>query len=106
MLSFMLATSAEIAQELGSRLRTQRMSKDISQKDLALRAGISPATVSKIEKTGSGDFDSILRMVMALDLASELEGLFNKTPMSIAELAAMENSRRQRVSRKSSGSRR
>lgn len=100
MLGFMMATAAEIAKELGNRLRAQRMSKDISQLELALRAGISPATVSKVERTGSADFESILRIIMALDLVDELEGLFNKAPRSIAELVALEKSERQRVARK------
>ena len=52
MLDFGLATSRELAAELGARLRASRLAQNISQAELASRASISEGTVKNIESTG------------------------------------------------------
>lgn len=100
MLDFTFATPSELCVEIASRLKAQRMRLELSQPELAQRAGIALGTVSGFEKTGKGTLETLLRLVVALDLVKELEPLFLRKPRSIRELEASIRPVRQRVPRK------
>lgn len=100
MLDFTFLTAPELCQEFAQRLKAQRMQQGISQPELALRAGVALGTVSGFEKTGKGTFETVLRLVIALGLASEMAALFVKKPTSIQELEASLKPARQRVAKK------
>jgi transcriptional regulator with XRE-family HTH domain len=100
MLDFTFITAPELCRELAKRLKAQRMRLDLSQPELALRAGVALGTVSGFEKTGKGTLETFLRLVIALGLTFELEKLFTHLPTSIEELEASLAPVRQRVARK------
>lgn len=98
-LDFVLASNAEIARELGRRLRSQRLARNLQQSELAARAGVARGTVQNVEGKGQCSVESLVRIVRALGLVDDLTGLFElKAAQSIAELARTEQSRRQRAS--------
>lgn len=82
-MQFDLATSDEIAQEIGSRLRAQRLLLNLQQSEVAARAGISERSLSNFERSGRGTFDCFLRIVYTLGLVESLSGLFETRPKSI-----------------------
>jgi len=100
MFDFTFATPTELCMEMARRLKAQRMRLEISQPELAQRAGIALGTVSGFEKTGKATLETLLRLVVALGLTKELESLFLQKPTSIKELEEASRPLRQRVPRK------
>lgn len=100
MLDFTFATAPELSTEFSKRIKAQRMRLQLSQPELAQRAGIALGTVSGFEKTGKTTVDTLFRILIALGLAKELEGLFLQQPTSIKELEESLKPARQRVARK------
>lgn len=99
-MEFSLFTNNEIRLELARRLREQRLAKNIQVTDLAARAGISTPTLKRFEASGDCTFESFVRLVMALGLATELAGLFVIKAKTIAELEQTAKKVRRRASRK------
>lgn len=100
MLDFTFSTCEEICRELGQRIRAKRMLLNLTQPEVAQRAGVSKGTVSNIENHGQGTLESLVRVLQALGLAQELQPLFQSRPTSIAQLEQLEQPQRKRVSRK------
>jgi transcriptional regulator with XRE-family HTH domain len=100
MLDFIFTTHQEICQEIGKRLRTNRMQLNLTQAEVAKRAGVSKGTVSNIESRGQGTLESLVRVLQALGLTQELQPLFQQKPTSIAQLEQLEQPLRKRVSGK------
>ena len=98
MLYISLAANEEICRELGSRLKAQRLARNLSQQELAARAGVSAGTVKNLENKGQSSLESLVRIVSALDLVEELGGLFVLRTGSIAEMERAEPARRSRAS--------
>lgn len=101
MLDFTFSTPSELCQEIAQRIRAQRMRLELSQPELAQRAGVALGTVSGFEKTGKATLETLLRLIIALGLTKELEPLFLQKPTSIKELEEASKPVRQRVARKS-----
>jgi transcriptional regulator with XRE-family HTH domain len=100
MLDFNFANHVEVRLELGQRLRAQRMLMDLSQQELAERAGLSKGTISNLESAGQGTLESLVRVVQALGLVHELQELFVPKLATIAHLQAVEQPMRRRVTRR------
>ena len=101
MLDFTFSTHDEVCEELGRRLRVRRMGLNMTQAEVAARAGVSKGTVSNIEKHGQGTLESLVRVLQAMGMTKELQPLFQPRPGSIEQLKhAEEVQERQRVSRK------
>jgi transcriptional regulator with XRE-family HTH domain len=96
---FALATCDEILRELGVRLREQRLAQSLKQSELAAMAGVSVGTVKKLEHSGVSSLESVVRVVQALGLSGELQGLFLLQRQSIAQMALAEKAKRQRAPR-------
>lgn len=100
MLDFTFAAASELCKEIALRVKAQRMRLELSQPELAQRAGVALGTVSGFEKTGKATLETALRLIVALGLTKELEPLFLQQPTSIKELEAASRPARQRVPRK------
>lgn len=86
-MDFKLATSAEILEQLGSRLREQRLLQGLAQQDLAAMAGVSRGALRNLElNSGASSLETLVRVAQALGLAGELQPLFAPQVRSIAEL--------------------
>lgn len=99
-MNIIFATATELGQEMGRRLKAQRMKLGVSQPELAQRAGVALGTVSTFEKTGKTTLETFMRLVIALGLVTELENLFTIPVLSIRELEESLEPPRQRVRRK------
>lgn len=89
-LNFNLATHSEICHELGERLRTQRLAKNMKQQELADRAGVAVGTVKNLESKGQSSLETLVRIVFVLDLIQELDALFKVKIQSIAQMEKIE----------------
>ncbi len=102
MLQFELATTGEIAQEFGLRLRSHRLAQNLQQSELAARAGVSERALRNFERSGRGSLDLFLRLAVALGLVESMSNLFEVKPKSI-KVMEQASLHRQRASRRPSG---
>lgn len=63
-----MATSQQIEQEIGLRLARLRLARNVTQIDLAQRAGIGVRTLRRLEAGDPSTLDTFLRVATALDL--------------------------------------
>jgi len=75
MISFKMLSSEEISGELANRLKRRRLVRNLTLEGLAARSGVALGTLKKFEATGRIALPSFIRLVVALDDASALEGL-------------------------------
>src|SRR5688572_12132802 len=86
-------------QRFGSTIRAVRVRRGWRQSDLAARAGVSPATISRLERghPGSLTLDMVRRVASALDVrvelvprwrAGDLDRLLNAKHSQLHELVA------------------
>lgn len=92
-------TSTEVVGILGQRLRQHRLRQNLTQSQLAQRAGTGLSTVARIEAGQGGTLDNVVRVATALGLINGFAGLFDTAPQNINEALAQQQ-KRQRASGK------
>jgi putative transcriptional regulator len=97
---FTTSSSGAIAAALGKRLEAIRLSKNISQAELARQAGVSRSTMTRIADGQSISLDSFIRVVKALGLADHLAALLPDPEVRPVELVSRAGQQRRRASRK------
>lgn len=91
----------EILREIATRLKRRRLNINMSQQELADRAGISRNTVSYIEQ---GESFGVLTLIQILRALNALEGIDSFLPdpgISPVQLARMKGRERRRAYKKS-----
>lgn len=102
MLDLSFSKPSEIVKRLCDRLRTERLVLQMTQADVAGRAGIGTNTVSNLEAGRNVGFENVVRVAMVLGRTKELEGLFLPKLDSLEDIRRYENSvNRHRTKRKS-----
>ncbi|XUT46831.1 helix-turn-helix domain-containing protein [Burkholderia sp. F1] len=97
-----LSKPSELVKRLCERLRTERLALQMTQADVAGRAGIGINTVSNLEAGRNVGFENVVRVAMVLGRSKELEGLFLPKLDSLEDVRRYEDSaKRQRTKRKS-----
>jgi transcriptional regulator with XRE-family HTH domain len=86
-----------ITVELGKRLAALRLSRQITQAQLAHEAGISKRTVERIEDGESTQLVNVIRYLRALDALSALEALVPPVTSDPLGLIERRGQRRQRA---------
>lgn len=85
-----------ILEEIGHRLARRRLAINLTQSDLADRAGISKRTVERIEAGESAQLSSWIRLLRVLGLIDGLEALVPEpapSPMAQLRLRGKERQR-------------
>ena len=95
---FTTSSSATIAAALCKRLEEIRLSQNISQANLAEKAGVSRSTMTRIADGKGISLDSFIRVMKALGLAGHLAALLPDPDVRPVELARHEGRHRQRAS--------
>ena len=91
----------ELVKLLCERLRKERLTQQMTQAELAARAGIGVNTLSNLEAGRNVSFESLVRAAMVLGRMSELESLFLPKLDSVDDILRYEKSAsRQRIKRK------
>lgn len=92
---------SEIVKLLCERLRKERLAQQMTQAEVAARAGIGVNTLSNLEAGRNTTFESVVRIAMVLGCGSELENLFKPKLDSLDDILRYDNSaKRQRAQRK------
>ena len=74
-IEFSVATSNQIEAALCKRLESIRLSRNITQTQLAEEAGVSPRTIGRLEKGQGVSVDTFIRIMIALGIQQSLEAL-------------------------------
>lgn len=92
MMDLSFSNSSEIVKLLFERLRKERLARQMTQADVAARAGIGVNTVSNLEAGRSVAFENVVRVAMVLGRIKELEELFKPKLDSLDDIHRYENS--------------
>lgn len=97
-LEFALAASEDIENALCDRLEEIRLSRNISQSNLAEEAGVSRSTITRLATHDKGiSLDSFIRVMQALRLTSHLEALLPDPTVRPVERVKFKGTERQRA---------
>jgi transcriptional regulator with XRE-family HTH domain len=103
MMDLSFSKPGEIVKLLCERLRKERLSRQMTQAEVAARAGIGVNTVSNLEAGRNVGFESVIRVATVLGRLKELEALFKPQLDSLDDILRYENSaKRQRIKKKAS----
>lgn len=96
-----LQKPGEIVKLLCERLRQERIARQMTQSEVAARAGVGVNTVSNLESGKNVGFESVVRVAMVLGRLQELEQLFQPKLESLDDLRRYEESlNRQRIKKR------
>ena len=59
--------------ELGKKIKTYRIMKELSQEDLSDKTGISKRSISRLEQGESIQMDNLFKILIALDLGDNID---------------------------------
>lgn len=88
-----------IMKEIGERIKRSRLDMQLSQKELAERAGISVRTLSTIENNGDVRLEILIRVLRAMGLIENLNVLLPELEFNPEDYRMLGKSR-QRVSKR------
>lgn len=90
-------TDAVILEELGHRLARTRLERNLSQQQLAHEAGVSKATIERLEAGEPIKSTSLVRVLRALGLLNALDRLIPEPLPSPVERLRLQGRQRQRA---------
>ena len=85
MISLYQKTWTEINNDIAQKIVRLRKRKKITQKQLAVRSGVSLGSLKRFEQSGEISLQSLTKIAIALDVENELEDLFNNVPFAAIE---------------------
>ena len=72
---FSIANSETISAALGGQIKNIRLSRNITQTQLAEEAGVTKLTIGRLEKGVGTSLDTFIRVMVALGIQHNLAGL-------------------------------
>lgn len=86
--------------QLAARAKALRLAENLTQQQLAARAGVGVMTVKRFEASGLATLENVVRMALALRAEQPLDALFERAPYaSIDDAIAAPTKPRRRVRR-------
>ena len=82
---------------LGARIQRERLNRNLTQTELAGRAGIAPRTVRYLEAGRQMTVETLIRILRALDRLDSLEFFLPETGLSPIQLAKLKGRERKRA---------
>ena len=96
-IDFSVASSERIEAALCKRLESIRLSRNMTQVQLAEQAGVSPRTIGRLEKGEGVSLDTFIRVVTALGVQQNLAALLPDPSVRPMERAAQGGGERKRA---------
>jgi len=90
-------TDEAILDELGSRLRTERLNQNLTVAELVARSGVAPRTIQNVENGENYSLSTLLGILRALGLLHRIDALLPEPVLSPIELAKLSGKPRQRA---------
>jgi transcriptional regulator with XRE-family HTH domain len=98
--NYKLLSSSQIETDLGKQIREIRLSRNISQKQLATLAGISPSSIYRFESGNGISLDNFIRILKGLGLETNLEAMLPDPTIIPIEIINRKTKKRLRASTK------
>lgn len=92
-----MATSQQIEQEIGQRLARLRLARNVTQAELADKAGIGVRTLRRLEAGEPSTLDTFLRVATALDLEEAILSAIPEGDIRPIERVSQKGSERRRA---------
>ncbi len=89
---------AAIAEELGNRLKQARLNADLTQAEVASRAGLNRRSIVNAEK-GKVQMENFVAILASMDMADQLNMFLPVQEISPVQLAKLKGRERQRASK-------
>lgn len=96
-IDFSVATSAQIEAALCKRLENIRLSRNMTQAELAAEAGVSVRTIGRLGKGEGVSVDTFIRVLTALGIQQHLEALLPDPTVRPVERIDIGGSERKRA---------
>ena len=96
-MDFYSLSDKRIAEELGQRIRTLRLQKNVTQKALAEATLLSLNAIKALE-AGRGKLSTIIAVLRELGALDQLDSFIPATTISPLQLAKMQGKQRERAS--------
>lgn len=96
-MGFSLSSPDTVAEALGNRLKQARLNADLTQNELANKAGVSIKLVQGAEK-GKAQLVTMVAILQALDLTEQLNHFIAPQEISPIQLIKLQGKKRQRAS--------
>jgi transcriptional regulator with XRE-family HTH domain len=93
-------TDEAILAEIGQRISSHRVELNMTQAEVAKKAGMSKRTVENIESGASGQMSNIIRIFRVLNLIENLDRLIPEPGLKPMDLLKQKRKTRVRASRK------
>lgn len=87
-----------VLSEIGERISRLRLNRNITQMELAKRAGITRIVVQRLEKGLGCNLESLIKILRALDLIDRLDSFLPEPGISPIQLAKLKGNERIRAS--------
>lgn len=91
-----------LSEMIGTFIKQNRLDQNLTQDDVAQRAGISRSTLSLLERGETVTISTLIRVLRVLDVLHVIDSFQVQTMVSPLKLARLERKRRQRARRKDS----
>ena len=85
MRTFDLISADAVCAQLGSRIKRIRLSRNLSQQQLADMAAASLSSVRRLESHGQASMALVVRVAQALQVVAQLDNLFTEDVQTIAQ---------------------
>lgn len=90
---FELLSPVTACEQLGSRIRALRLARNVSQRELAGMTGSSLSSIRRLEASGQGSLELVVRVAQSLNATAQLDALFVQPQDSIARMEAQAQGR-------------
>lgn len=95
-----LMTDTEILNLIASRAREVRIANDLRQSDLSQKSAVPLSSIRVFERSGTISFVYLVKILRALSLVEELDGLFQTTEIVDLKAALKESEKSRKRVRK------
>ncbi len=96
-IDFSIAPSDQIEAALCKRMERIRLSRNITQEQLANEAGVSPRTIGRLEKGQGVSMETFIRVMIALRIQHNLEALLPDPTVRPIERIGLDAGERKRA---------
>ena len=96
-------TKDEVLKEVGTRLRTYRLQMNLSQGNLAVRAGVNRTTIRDAELGKDFQLSTLVKLLRALGRLGDLDALLPAPSVSPIQLMKRQGKPRQRARKRADG---
>jgi putative transcriptional regulator len=97
-MDFKAMSNIAVLKEIGQRISRQRLNRNITQMELAYKAGVTRIVVQRLENGLGCNLESLIRILRPLDCIDQLNSFLPEPGISPLQLAKLKGHERVRAS--------